>query len=53
VYEHTFLITTMIESDKLSRLKDRDGNGGPIFDSLRGIPPLEDGDGEETFPAGI
>jgi hypothetical protein len=31
----------------------RDGNGDPIPDSPRGIPPLGDGDGEETSPAGI
>jgi hypothetical protein len=29
------------------------GNGDPIPDSPRGIPPLGDGDGEETSPAGI
>jgi hypothetical protein len=35
------------------RLLARDGNGDPIPDSPRGIPPLGDGDGEETSPAGI
>ena len=34
-------------------VEDRDGNGDPIPDSPRGIPPLGDGDGEETSPAGI
>jgi hypothetical protein len=31
----------------------RDGNGDPIPDSPRGLPPLGDVDGEETSPAGI
>jgi hypothetical protein len=33
--------------------KTRDGNGDPIPDSPRGIPPLGDEDEEETSPAGI
>jgi hypothetical protein len=41
--------------DKLyiQNILSRDGNGDPIPDSPRGVPPLEDGDGEETSPAGI
>jgi hypothetical protein len=31
----------------------RDGNGDPIPDSPRGIPPLGDGDGTNLIPAGI
>jgi hypothetical protein len=30
----------------------RDGNGDPIPDSPRGIPPLGDGDGSILMPAG-
>jgi hypothetical protein len=30
----------------------RDGNGAPIPDSPRGIPPLGDGDGEGSPPRG-
>jgi hypothetical protein len=30
----------------------RDGNGDPIPDSPRGIPPLGDGDGSILIPAG-
>jgi hypothetical protein len=32
---------------------NRDGNGDPIPDSPWEIPPLGDGDGEETSPMGI
>jgi hypothetical protein len=31
----------------------RDDNGDLIPDSPRGIPPVGDGDGEDTSPAGI
>jgi hypothetical protein len=31
----------------------RDGNGIPIFDSPRGIPPLGDRDREVSSPTGI
>jgi hypothetical protein len=37
----------------LLALSPRDGNGNPFHDSPRVIPPLEEGDGEETSPAGI
>ncbi|CAN6373492.1 unnamed protein product [Urochloa humidicola] len=30
----------------------RDGNGDPIPDSPRGIPPLGDGDGRDFIPTG-
>jgi hypothetical protein len=34
------------------KLRHRDGNGGPIPDSPRGIPLLGDGDGENFIPTG-
>ena len=52
-------VVTVISTSNLSPLGlvsstvPRDGNGDPIPDSPRGIPPLGDGDGEETSPAGI
>jgi hypothetical protein len=49
---HRSTMSTKTRRCRRSTAEPRDGNGNPIPDSPRGIPPLGDGDGSILIPAG-